>query len=164
MALNWRQTVNEVYRDIEQHIPYLRRYAGALARNPATADDLVQDCVLNALSKSHLYKPGTNLRAWLFTILRNQHISDIRRSVRTGVSVDPDDAAPALATRPNQENNLTVNAVEKALGMLPAGHRILIERDALDGQSYEEVAKSYRLALGTFKSRISRGRSELRKT
>jgi len=155
--------VNEVYRDIEQHIPYLRRYAGALAQNPAAADDLVQDSVVNALSKFHLYRPGTNLRAWLFTILRNQHISNVRRKSRTGVAVDPDDVASALATQPNQEHNLTLEAVDKALRSLPDGQRNLIEVVALDGQSYEDVAKRYGLALGTVKSRISRGRSQLRK-
>ena len=169
--------MNEVYRDIDQHIPYLRRYAGALAQNPAAADDLVQDSVVNALSKFHLYRPGTNLRAWLFTILRNQHISNVRRKSRTGVAVDPDDVASALATQPNQEHNLTLEAVQKALRSLPDGQRDLIEVVAahpgllgigievvaLDGQSYEDVAKRYGLALGTVKSRISRGRSQLRK-
>lgn len=155
--------MNEVYRDIEQHITGLRRYAGALAHDPAAADDLVQDCVLKALAKSHLYRPGTNLRAWLFTILRNQHISEVRRNVRTGVPVDPDAAAAALATRPNQENSLAVTSLASALQSLPAGQRRLIELVALDGQSYEDVARTNGLALGTVKSRISRGRNQLRK-
>ena len=155
--------MNEVYRDVEQYMPQLRRYARSLTRCPTAADDLVQDCVLNALSKSHLFRPGTNLRAWLFTILRNQHVSDIRRKSRTGIAVDPDNAVPALSTRPNQEDGLTLTAVERALGTLPEGQRILIESAALNHQSYDEMAKSYGLALGTIKSRISRGRSQLRK-
>lgn len=154
--------MNEVYRDIEQHIPYLRRYAGTLTRDPAAADDLLQESLLNALSKSHLYRPGTNLRAWLFTILRNQHVSSLRRAARSGIPVDPDDAAPSFATRPNQEHSLSVQAVEKALRSLPKGQRRLIELVAVHGQSYEDVAKRYGLALGTVKSRISRGRSQLR--
>jgi RNA polymerase sigma-70 factor (ECF subfamily) len=155
---------SEVYEEIAQHIQHLRRYARALARNPVAADDLVQESLLRALAKSHLYKPGTNLRAWLFTILHNQHVSDMRRNGRTGLSVDLDDAAAALSTRPNQETSLLMNAVNRALQMLPDEQRILIELVAIDGKSYEDVASSYGLALGTVKSRISRGRSQMRKT
>jgi len=155
--------VNEVYRDIEQHIPYLRRYAGSLTRDPAAADDLLQDCVVNALSKSHLYRPGSNLRAWLFTILRNQHISGIRRHARTGIAVDPDDAVPALATRPNQEHSLAVDVLAAALRTLPDEQRVLIELISLEGLSYDDVARRHGLAVGTVKSRVSRGRSQLRK-
>lgn len=154
--------MNEVYREIEQHIPHLRRYARAIAHNPVAADDLVQESLLRALTKSHLYRPGTNLRAWLFTILHNQHVSDIRRSSRTGIPVDPDDAAPALAAPPNQETELMVRAVERAFRQLPDDQRILIESVALDGKSYEELARSHGLPLGTIKSRISRGRGHLR--
>lgn len=155
--------MNEVYHEIERHIPHLRRYARALAHNPVAADDLVQESLLRALAKSHLYKPGTNLRAWLFTILHNQHVSDIRRNGRAGTPVDPDDAESALATPPNQETRVVMNAVNRSMQILPDEQRILIELVALDGKSYEEVAKSHGLALGTVKSRISRGRSQLRK-
>lgn len=161
---DWRLTVNEVYRDIEQHIPYLRRYAGTLTRDPAAADDLLQDSMVNALSKCHLYRPGTNLRAWLFTILRNQHVSSVRRTIREGIPVDPDAAASSLASKPHQEHGLSVEAVDKALRSLPEGQRRLIEQVALEGRSYEDVAEHHGLALGTVKSRISRGRSQLRRT
>lgn len=155
--------MNEVYHEILQHIPHLRRYARAIAHNPVAADDLVQESLLRALAKSHLYKPGTNLRAWLSTILHNQHVSDMRRNGRAGTPVDPDHAASALVTRPNQETGLVMHAVNRAMQILPDEQRILIELVALDGKSYEEVAKSHGLALGTVKSRISRGRSQLRK-
>ncbi len=155
--------MNEVYQEVEQYIPHLRRYARAIAHNPVAADDLVQESLLRALSKSHLYKPGTNLRAWLFTILHNQHVSDMRRNARTGIAVDPDNVASALATRPSQEAGLVVNAVNQALESLPDEQRILIEMVALGGESYDDVAKSCGLALGTVKSRISRGRSQIRK-
>jgi RNA polymerase sigma-70 factor, ECF subfamily len=69
-------------RLVEAEIPRLRRYARALARDPDRADDLVQSCIARALSKQHLWQPGTDLRAWLFTILHNQHVSEFRRSVR----------------------------------------------------------------------------------
>jgi len=154
--------MNEVYQEIERHIPHLRRYARAIARNPVAADDLVQESLVRALTKSHLYKPGTNLRAWLFTILHNQHITEVRRNGRAGIPVDPDDAASALSTRPNQESGLIMNALGRALRALPDNQRILIELVALDGKSYEEVAASHGIPVGTVKSRISRGRSRLR--
>lgn len=154
--------MNEVYQDIEKFIPHLRRYAGAIAYNREAADDLVQDSLLMALKKSHLYRPGTNLRAWLFTIMHNQHVSGIRRSVRAGFPVDPDEAATALATKPNQETGPIMSAVAAALRNLPDEQRIPIESVALDGKSYEEVAEASGLALGTVKSRISRGRRRLR--
>lgn len=155
--------MNEVYHEIEQYIPHLRRYARSMARNPVAADDLVQESLLRALAKSHLYRPGTNLRSWLFTILRNQHVSDLRRNSRTGVAVDPDNAAAALATPACQETGPIMIAVNRAMQKLPDEQRILIELVALEGKSYKEIAKAYGLALGTVKSRISRGRNQLRK-
>ena len=75
------------YRDIEA-IPRLRRYARALTRDLVAADDLVQDCLTRALGKLHLWREGTDLRAWLFTILHNQHVSRIRRRMREGAAVE----------------------------------------------------------------------------
>jgi RNA polymerase sigma-70 factor, ECF subfamily len=69
---------------LEEQIPRLRRYARALTRNVTSADDLVQDCLARAIGKQHLWEKGTNLRAWLFTILHNQHVNDVRRQVREG--------------------------------------------------------------------------------
>src|SRR4029077_2345001 len=87
-------------RLIEAEIPRLRRYARALTRDVARADDLVQSCLARALAKQHLWQPGTDLRAWLFTILHNQHVNDVRRSVREGVAVDIEEMAPVLSVRP----------------------------------------------------------------
>ena len=100
----------------------------------------------------------------MFTILRNQHISSIRREARAGIAVDPDDVAPVLATRPNQEHSLAVDALEDSLKALPDEQRDLIELVSLEGLSYDDVARRYGLAVGTVKSRISRGRSQLRKS
>ena len=73
--------MGEIYRSIEAEIPRLRRYARALARDVATADDLVQDCLARALGKLHLWQEGTDLRAWLFTILHNQYVNQVRRAI-----------------------------------------------------------------------------------
>jgi len=155
--------MNEVYQDIEKYIPHLRRYAGSITHNPDSADDLVQESLLMALRKSHLYRPGTNLRAWLFTIMHNQHVSGIRRSVRAGFPVDPDEVASALATPPDQETGPILSALARALHSLPDEQREPIEAVALEGKSYEEIAEDTGLALGTVKSRISRGRTRLRR-
>lgn len=155
--------MNQVYRNIEDHIPHLRRYARHLAHSPAAADDLVQDCLARALAKAHLFRPGTNLRAWLFTILRNQHISDMRRQGRRGTAVDPDDVAEALATRPDQHARLVVAALDEAMRRLPRPQRALIRMVALQGRSYEEAAEAMGLPVGTVKSRLSRSRRQLRR-
>src|SRR3954463_10039717 len=70
---------------VEAEIPRLRRYARALTRDVVRADDLVQSCLARAVAKQHLWQPGTDLRAWLFTLLHNQHVNDVRRSVREGI-------------------------------------------------------------------------------
>jgi RNA polymerase sigma-70 factor (ECF subfamily) len=155
--------MNQVYRDIEEFIPDMRRYARYLAHNSVAADDLVQDALTRALAKAHLFRPGTNLRAWLFTILHNQYISDIRRQSRAGVPVDPDDVAHALATQPGQNGRLLVRSLSKAMQRLPRQQRALIQMVALQGRSYEEAAEATSLPVGTVKSRISRGRRQLRR-
>ena len=86
--------MSDLSRLLEAEIPRLRRYARALTRDVVQADDLVQDCLTRALTKQHLWQPGTDLRAWLFTILHNQHYTELRRSVREGLSVELDQAPP----------------------------------------------------------------------
>ena len=83
---------------LEEQIPRLRRYARALTRDVTRADDLVQSCLMRAIAKQHLWERGTNLRAWLFTILHNQHVNDVRHSIREGSTVELDEA-PQLTTQ-----------------------------------------------------------------
>src|SRR3954451_23085159 len=84
-------------RLLEEQIPRLRRYARALTRNPDRADDLVQDTLVRALVKQHLWQPDTNLRAWLFTLMHNQNVNDVRRSARNGTAVDLEAISNGLA-------------------------------------------------------------------
>src|SRR5437879_12658516 len=86
---------------LEEQIPRLRRYARALTRNAPSADDLVQDCLTRAVAKQHLWQPGTDLRAWLFTILHNQQVNYVRSSINKGISVDVEAFASALPLEPN---------------------------------------------------------------
>jgi RNA polymerase sigma-70 factor (ECF subfamily) len=83
---------------LEEQIPRLRRYARALTRDVTPADDLVQSCLMRAIAKQHLWERGTNLRAWLFTILHNQHVNDVRHSIREGSTVELNEA-PQLTTQ-----------------------------------------------------------------
>src|SRR5690349_13949636 len=97
---------------LESEIPKLKRYARALCRNPADADDLLQDSLLLGMRKSHLWQDGTNLRAWLSTIMHNQHVNVVRRAVREGIKVSIDDVAPKLACPASQEDALQLRDIE----------------------------------------------------
>ena len=147
---------------IEQEIPRLRRYARALTRDASAADDLVQDCLARALDKVDLYKPGTNLRAWLFTILHNQHVNLVRRGMREGVSIPVDEAAASLTTAPVQTKSLQLRDLERALVRLPEEQRTVILLIGLEGLRYEQVAEILDVPVGTVRSRLSRGREALR--
>ena len=92
----------DTYHDIEAEIPRLRRYARALTRDVVSADDLVQDCLTRALGKLHLWQEGSDLRAWLFTILHNQYVNHIRRAVREGAAVTLNETEPMLSRTPQQ--------------------------------------------------------------
>src|SRR5579864_2111640 len=108
---------------LENEIPRLRRYARALTRDASRADDLVQSCLARALAKSHLWQPGTDLRAWLFTILHNQHVNDVRRAVREGVVVAVEDVEPMLTVPSTQAATLQLRDLDRAMGRLPEEQR-----------------------------------------
>jgi RNA polymerase sigma-70 factor (ECF subfamily) len=115
------------------------------------------------LTKSHLFKKGTNLRAWLFTIMHNVNISNARRNKHIGAPIDPDIAAATLATKPGQEGPLMLKALEKAMQTIPDTQRVAVMMAGADGMSYEEIAERLDVPVGTIKSRVSRGRDSLRK-
>jgi RNA polymerase sigma-70 factor (ECF subfamily) len=149
---------------IEAEIPRLRRYARALIRNQVSAaDDLVQDCLVRALSKAHLWQEGSDLRAWLFTILHNQYVNRVRRSVREGVAVSMSDDEPSFICAANQEKSLELRDLDRALAKLPEEQRTVILLVGLEGMSYEAMAKIVGVPTGTVRSRLSRGREELRR-
>jgi len=155
--------MNQVYNQIEQYIPQLRRYAMALSHNPVTADDLVQESVTRALTKSALFKNGTNLRAWLFTIMHNVHISNMRKNRHIGAPIDPDIAAATLSSQPEQEGPLVMRALEHALQIIPDRQRVAVIMAGVEGMSYDEISEMLNVPVGTVKSRVSRGRDALRK-
>ena len=111
--------MNDFARLLEEQIPRLRRYARALTRDVTRADDLVQSCLARAIAKQHLWERGTNLRAWLFTLLHNQHVNDVRHSIREGTTVELDEA-PELTVQGNAIVSLELRDLERAIGKLPS--------------------------------------------
>lgn len=155
--------MSDFTRLLEDEIPRLRRYARALTRDTTRADDLVQSCLVRAIAKEHLWQPGTDLRAWLFTILHNQNVNDVRRSVREGVAAAVEDVTPILTIAPNAGASLQLRDLERAVNLLPEEQRQVILLVGLEGMRYEEVAAVLDIPTGTVRSRLSRGREMLRR-
>jgi RNA polymerase sigma-70 factor, ECF subfamily len=155
--------MSEFHRLIEQQIPRLRRYARALTRNRERADDLVQDTLARALSKEQFWQPGTNLRAWLFTIMHNQNVNNIRRNIRDSAAVDIERVSATLPATADPTATRKMFELERALAQLPLEQRQVILLVGLEGMSYEDTAGILSLPIGTVRSRLSRGRDALRK-
>jgi RNA polymerase sigma-70 factor, ECF subfamily len=155
--------MSDFCRQLEEQIPKLRRYARALTRDATHADDLVQSCLTRALAKSHLWQPGTDLRAWLFTVLHNQHVNQVRRALREGTSVPVEDAMPLLTTPASQDASLQLRDLDRALAHLAEEQRQVLLLVGLEGMQYEEAAMVLQVPVGTIRSRLSRGRAELRR-
>jgi len=143
-------------------IPALRAFAWSISRNGADADDLVQDTLIKAWSHRDKFEPGTNLRAWLFTILRNTYYTAIVRR-RREVRDEDDSYAKSLTSAPTQEWGLAMRALQAALDQLPTEHREALILVGAAGLSYEEAAEICGCALGTIKSRVNRARTRLLK-
>ena len=156
-------SMSDFARLLENEISRLRRYARALTRDAARADDLVQSCLVRAIAKEHLWQPGTDLRAWLFTILHNQNVNEVRRSVREGIPIAVEDVAPNLTIGPNAGASLQLRDLERAIGLLPEEQRQVILLVGLEGMRYEEVAVVLDIPIGTVRLRLSRGREMLRR-
>jgi len=150
--------MNEAERLVDL-IPRLRRYARALVGDRASADDLVQDTLERAWAKLHLYRRGTDLRAWLFTVMHNVHVNKVRA---TRVTDTLDDEMPELALRPPQGDALMVRDLDRAIALLPAEQRAVLLLVTLEDMSYDEVARTLGIPIGTVMSRLSRAREKLR--
>ena len=150
--------MNEAERLVEL-IPRLRRYARALVGDRASADDLVQDTLERAWAKLHLYRRGTDLRAWLFTVMHNVHVNKVRA---TRVTDTLEDELPELAQRASQGDALLVRDLDRAIARLPAEQRAVLLLVTLEEMSYEEVSHALGIPIGTVMSRLSRAREKLR--
>ena len=150
--------MNEAERLVEL-IPRLRRYARALVGDRAAADDLVQDTLERAWAKLHLYRRGTDLREWLFTVMHNVHVNKVRATRAT----DPlEDEMPELAQRAPQGDALMMRDLDRAIGRLPGEQRSVLLLVTLEDMSYDEVARTLGIPIGTVMSRLSRAREKLR--
>ena len=152
----------ETLQLMEAEIPHLRRYARYIRRELDQADDLVQECLARAIAKIHTWQPGTNLRAWLFVILRNCHIDEIRRSRQMDTVDDSVADEPSLTTPANQETRLVLSEVRDAFLALSEEHREVLLLVVIEGLPYEEAAAILGTPVGTVRSRLSRARQALR--
>ena len=155
--------MSEFHCLVEQEIPRLRRYARALARSADRADDLVQDTLVRAIAKAHLWQAGTDIRAWLFTIMHNQHVNMVRRAMREDASVDIEQVSSSLAATTDPTAGRQLRELERALAQLPEEQRQVILLVGLEGMAYETTAQILAVPIGTVRSRLSRGRDLLRK-
>ena len=143
-------------------IPALRAFAWSLSHNGSDADDLVQDTLIKAWSNREKFEPGTNLRAWLFTILRNTYYTNVLRR-RREVRDQDGEYAGNLKSPPTQDWSVAMHALQAALAQLPDEHREALILVGAAGLSYEEAAEICGCALGTIKSRVNRARARLLK-
>lgn len=143
---------------LPEHLPALRAFAISLTNNIASADDLVQDTIVKAWTGFDKFEPGTNVRAWLFTILRNTFYSNMRKCRRE--VADPDGIhAAAVFEKPAHDGRLAMNDFLKAFSQLSPAHREVLILIGASGFSYEEAASMTGVAVGTVKSRANRARA-----
>ena len=147
--------------EITALIPRLRRYARALTGDRSFADDLVQDTLERAWGRIYLWRPGSDLRAWLFTIMHNLHVNQARTR-RSEDSIDLRNEPMEFAARPSQEEQLEIRDLTMALRRLPDEQREVLLLVGLEEMSYQEAAKVLAVPLGTIMSRLFRGRERLR--
>jgi RNA polymerase sigma-70 factor, ECF subfamily len=141
----------------------LRRYARRLTGNSFDAEDLVQDCLVRALTNWHRFEQGTNLRAWLFTVMRNLHINSFRRPSRHEVAMAPEDLAEAAPSRPPAQDAVAeMRDFLRIFDELSPARQQTVMYVGWDGMSYEEAARKLGVPTGTVRSRLSRARDELR--
>lgn len=147
-------------RELLKTLPSLRAFAVSLSGRHDKADDLVQDTMMKAWAKQDSFQMGTNIKAWLFTILRNEFYSQMRKR---GREVQDTDGAftERLSVHPAQYGHLDLGDFKKALDQLPGDQREAIILIGASGFSYEEAADICKCAVGTMKSRVSRARTRL---
>lgn len=146
---------------LEAEIPRLRHYARALARDSERADDLVQTCLLRALANEHRWQVGSDLRAWLFTILHNVHVSDLRRAARERHRSSV--VASFYPTHCEPKAVLDLVEIDRAIAKLPDVQRRVLLLIGLEEMSYDQAATVLGLPIGTVRSRLGRARASLRR-
>jgi RNA polymerase sigma-70 factor, ECF subfamily len=146
--------------DMVALVPQLHTFARSLCRDGVRADDLVQEALARAIDNIERFQPGTNLKAWLFTIVRNEHYSQLRRRKFEAVGVDTD-TLPEPSVPPEHDGELELRDLNRALATLSPGQRNALILVSASGFSYEEAATICGCAVGTIKSRVARARDTL---
>lgn len=149
--------------DITMHLQRLRRYARSLCRDDADADDLVQETLVKAIGRADLFRPGSDLRAWLFSILHNTFVSGIRTTERRQRLAAGRADSESNRLEASQETRIELHRVLAALDRLPEDQRRVILLVSVDGLTTDEAAELLGLPVGTVRSRLSRGREALRR-
>lgn len=146
-------------QDIERHIVDLRRYACALLGSAADAEDLVQETLLRALARHHVWTSIRDMRAYLFTILHNAHLD--RLTTGRGASADVDNGEARLAQPPGQLLSRELRDIVRAVAALPLEQREVVLLIGLEGMTYRQASDILDVPVGTVMSRLSRGRAAL---
>lgn len=146
--------------ELVTHLPALRAFALSLTRNRATADDMMQDTVLKAWTNMDKFQVGTNMRAWLFTILRNNYYSSRRKLNREVADID-NAFSDTLSVKPDHDGRLQMMDFKVAFEQLADEHREALILVGASGFSYDEAAEMCGVATGTIKSRVNRARKKL---
>ncbi len=148
---------------VANEVPYLRRFARGLTNDPVYADDLVQDTIERAITRLHLFEQNRKLRTWLYTILRNLYINELRKQGRRGTHMSIDDVLESsLSEGPSQSDKIIEIDIKQAIMALPDEQREVLVLVALEEVTYEEAAKIVDVPVGTIMSRLSRARSKLK--
>ncbi len=158
MPQDYRETISAM----KAEIPRLRRFARYMTRDADYADDLVQECLTRAIANIGTWQPGTNLRAWLFVILKNVFRNDKRREQHDLAYRNRLEADPPLHSSAEQHHSLLLSEVQDAFLRLSDDHREILMLIAVEGLRYEEAATVLNISVGTVKSRLSRARTALR--
>jgi RNA polymerase sigma-70 factor, ECF subfamily len=146
--------------DMVALVPQLHTFARSLCRDGVRADDLVQEALMRAINNIQRFKPGTNLKAWLFTIVRNEHYSQLRRGKFEAQGMDIE-LLPEPSVPPDHDGKLELRDLNRALASLSPGQRTALILVSVSGYSYEEAAQMCGCAVGTIKSRVARARETL---
>jgi RNA polymerase sigma-70 factor (ECF subfamily) len=162
-------TLNQFYdattadpQDLTTHISALQRYALKLTKNVTQADDLVQASLERALSRLKQYQVGTNMKSWLFTIMHNEFIDEVRRESRRGYQVEIEDWQESASTPQIQEKSLEMRDFERAFNQLEVTEQELLRLVSVEGKTYDQLSNIFDVEIGTVKSRLFRTREKLR--
>lgn len=149
--------------DLQAQLPRLLRYARSLSRDNHSAEDIVQNALIRALDKQDKFEHGTDLRAWLFTILHNTYVNTVRKGARDPTVYGEENTATIERYQANSDPSagLIIRDLKRALEKLPVEQQRVLILVGVEGYKYEQVAEYLKIPLGTVRSRLSRGRKNL---